>query len=48
MKNMDYDEMEQKKQKFERWLKLGRYVAVGLVVVAKVTLVFWRIMSANL
>ena len=45
---MDYDEMEQKKQKLERWLKLGLYVAVGLVVAAKVIPIFWRIMSANL
>ena len=45
---MDYDKIEQKGRKLERWLKLGLYVVVGLMVAAKVIPIFWRIMSANL
>ena len=45
---MDYDEMEQKGRKLERWLKLGLYVVVGLMVAAKVVPIFWRIIFANI
>ena len=42
---MDYDKIEEKKQKIGRWLQLGFYALVVLVVAAKVIPICWRMMT---